>query len=72
MRLAFIEAVRELNRSMNAWDLVSMNVDPQSPNVADAWTEQQLQVAEKVARAWVGLVARRREYDAVLRARPTH
>jgi hypothetical protein len=71
-RLAYIEAVRRLNRAMNAWDTIGLNVDPRSRAVAEPWTERQWAVMEAVAVAWVQVVNRRREYDSALHVRPTH
>jgi hypothetical protein len=71
-RLAYIEAVRQLNRAMNTWDTIGLNVDPRSRDVAEPWTQRQWAVMEAVAAAWALLVARRREYDAARHIRPTH
>jgi hypothetical protein len=37
-RLAYVEAVRRLNRAMNAWDGAGIEIDPRSPRVYAVWT----------------------------------
>jgi hypothetical protein len=67
--LAYVAAVRDLNRAVQAWDRVSLNIDPRSPTVAQPWTREQLAATVAVATAWQTLISRRRAYDSTTRRR---
>lgn len=57
---------------MNAWDAAEINIDPRSPYVYAVWSQEQHQVMEKAAEAWVAVVSRKKEYESALRVRPSH
>ena len=71
-RLAYVEAVRRLNRAMNAWDGAGIEIDPRSPRVYAVWTPRQHEVMATAAQAWADVVAKKKEYESSLRARPSH
>jgi hypothetical protein len=70
-RIAYLGALLRLERAILAWQRGGPVLDPHSRRALADWTPAQSATMVELGRAWQHMLDKRREYDAVRRARPT-